>query len=60
MGKWICDNLTYSQRTANYYMELAQLPADISQRVANSSLRRAIKDYFIRFVYQLSSRKIPY
>ena len=43
-GKWIRDNLTYSQRTANYYMELAQLPADISQRVANSSLRGAIKE----------------
>jgi Protein of unknown function (DUF3102) len=42
--QWIRHNLTCSQRTANYYMELARLPEQESQRVANLSLRQAIKE----------------
>jgi Protein of unknown function (DUF3102) len=40
---WVKANLTFSERTARYYMQLAGLPEEDRQRVAEMSLREAVK-----------------
>jgi hypothetical protein len=41
--KWVKDNLTFTDRTARYYMQLATLPQADRKRVSDLSLRAAVK-----------------
>jgi hypothetical protein len=41
-SKWLTDNITFSDRTARAYMQLARLPEEKRQRVADLPLRDAL------------------